>query len=71
MVLAQKLQDVLVQVTNMRDRKIKQRSDFAVLKFSGPAELVELGFLANDQDREKLLNTQIRLISCNAQGCSH
>ena len=59
-VLAQKLQDALVEVTKMRDRKIKQRTDLAVLKFQGVAALVELGFIANDQDRAKLLDAQIR-----------
>lgn len=59
-VLAQKLQDALLQVTTMRDRKIKQRTDLAVLKFNGIAVLIELGFIANDQDRAKLLNAQTR-----------
>lgn len=59
-VLAQKLQDALVPVTKMRDRKIKQRTDLAVLKFTGIAVLIELGFIANDQDRAKLLNAQMR-----------
>ena len=53
--LAQKLQDALVTVTKMRDRKIKQRTDLAVLKFQGVAVLVELGFIANDVDRAKLM----------------
>ena len=44
----------------MGDRKIKQRTDLAVLKFSGTAVLIEPGFIANDQDREKLLNAQMR-----------
>ena len=59
-VLAQKLQDALIKVTKMRDRKIKQRTDLAVLKFAGTAVLIELGFIANDKDREKLLNAQMR-----------
>src|SRR5688572_21222342 len=57
--LAQKPQDALV-VTKMRDRKIKPRTDLAVLKFQGVAVLVELGFIANDRDRAKLLDAQIR-----------
>ena len=44
----------------MRDRKIKQRTDLAVLKFSGTAVLIELGFIANDKDRGKLLDAQMR-----------
>lgn len=58
--LAQKLQDALIKVTKMRDRQIKQRTDLAVLKFAGTAVLIELGFIANDKDREKLLNAQMR-----------
>jgi N-acetylmuramoyl-L-alanine amidase len=58
--LAQKLQDALIKVTKMRDRKIKQRADLAVLKFEGVAVLIELGFIANDKDRQKLVNAQIR-----------
>ena len=58
--LAQKLQDALVKLTKLRDRKIKQRTDLAVLKFSGTAVLIELGFIANDKDRGKLLDAQMR-----------
>jgi N-acetylmuramoyl-L-alanine amidase len=58
--LAQRLQNALVETTKMRDRKIKQRTDLAVLKFSNPALLIELGFIANDKDRAKLLNPQMR-----------
>ncbi len=58
--LAQKIQDALVKTTEMRDRKIKQRNDLAVLKFDGTAVLIELGFIANDDDRTKLLDAQVR-----------
>lgn len=58
--LAQKLQDALIKITKMKDRKIKQRTDLAVLKFNRTAVLIELGFIANDDDREKLLNAQMR-----------
>jgi len=58
--LAQELQDALIAVTTMRDRKIKLRTDLAVLKFNGPAVLVELGFIANDKDRGKVIDPQMR-----------
>lgn len=64
--LAQRLQDALIKVTNMKDRAIKQRADLAVLKFQGTAVLIELGFIANDSDREKLLNSQVRDSICRA-----
>jgi N-acetylmuramoyl-L-alanine amidase len=58
--LAQKLQTALVKVTKLRDRRIKQRTDLAVLKFAGVAVLVELGFIGNDGDRARLLDAQVR-----------
>jgi len=54
--LAQRLQTALVEVTGFTNRQIKQRTDLAVLKFDGVAILIELGFIANDQNRETLLN---------------
>lgn len=57
---AQRLQDALVAATGLRDRGVRQRTDLAVLKFAGPAVLVELGFIANDCDRAKLLDAQVR-----------
>lgn len=62
--LAQKLQNELVNVTQFRDRGIKQRTDLAVLRFQGVAVLIELGFIANDQNRETLLNPQKRAVIC-------
>jgi len=62
--LAQKLQDALVAVTNFKDRKIKQRTDLAVLKFQGVAVLIELGFIAHDGNRTVLLNPQKRQEIC-------
>lgn len=58
--LAQQFQNGLLEVTGMRDRKIHLRQDLAVLKFVGPAVLLELGFIANDGDRTKLLNPEMR-----------
>lgn len=64
--LAQALQDKLVAVTGFRDRKIKPREDLAVLKFDGPAVLIELGFIANDGDRNALINPATRTEVCEA-----
>lgn len=77
--LAQSLQNVLLQVTGMKDRKIKKRPDLAVLKFKGKAVLIELGFIANDRDRGILLDAQMRDRIVNAiadvilahQGATH
>jgi N-acetylmuramoyl-L-alanine amidase len=64
-VFAQKLQDTLLEITAFKDRKIKKRDDLAVLKFQGPASLIELGFIANDGNRETLLNPQKREAICD------
>lgn len=63
---AQELQNALVTVTSLKDRNIKHRPDLAVLKFEGPAALIELGFIANDKDRAALLNSQMRDAICHA-----
>jgi N-acetylmuramoyl-L-alanine amidase len=64
--LASKLQQALVDLTGLRDRRIKKRTDLAVLKFQpGPAVLIELGFIANDDDRNTLLNADVRSSICN------
>lgn len=63
---AQKLLDALLAVSDLRDRGIKQRPDLAVLKFDKLALLVELGFIANDGDREKILDPQMRQAICLA-----
>lgn len=62
--LAQRMQDAVLDANGLRDRKIKLRKDLAVLKFKGPALLLELGFIANDDDRSVLLNPQKRQEIC-------
>jgi N-acetylmuramoyl-L-alanine amidase len=47
-------------VTKLRDRKLKRRTELAVLRFTGPAVLIEPGFIANDADRAKLLDARTR-----------
>jgi N-acetylmuramoyl-L-alanine amidase len=64
--LAERLLAALVAVTQLRDRGAKPRPELAVLKFKGPAVLVELGFIANDGDREKLLNPAMRDAICRS-----
>jgi len=58
--LAQQLLSALLPVTKIKDRGVKMRNDLAVLKFDGPAALIELGFIANDFDRNQLLDAQVR-----------
>ena len=58
------MQEESVSTTGLRDRDIKERPDLAVLKFKGPALLIELGFIANDKDRGVLLNPAMREKVC-------
>lgn len=58
--LATTLQSNLVHVTGMKNRGAKQRDDLAILRFLSVAVLIELGFIANDSDRSKLLNLDTR-----------
>ena len=62
--LADKLQKELLAITGFKDRGNKKRSDLAVLKFKGPAVLIELGFIANDNNREVLLSPEKRAAIC-------
>jgi N-acetylmuramoyl-L-alanine amidase len=64
--LAEKMQKALIKVTKLRNRGAKERTDLAVLKFNGPAVLVELGFIANDGDRNTFLDPLIRDQVCTA-----
>ena len=63
---AKDVQKGLVKATGLKNRGAKQRPDLAVLKFTGPVVLIELGFIANDKDRETFLNPVIREKICIA-----
>jgi len=64
--LAQALQSAVVAAAKLRNRGIKQRDDLAVLRFPGPAALVELGFLGNDGDRAVIIDPARRHLICEA-----
>ena len=64
--LAEKMQKALIKITELRDRGVKLRENLAVLRFQGPAVLIELGFIANDKDRDVFTNPQIRARICEA-----
>lgn len=65
--LADRVQRRLLTVTGLRDRGNEQRTDLAVLRFSpGPAILIELGFISNDNDRNFLLQGANRDAICQA-----
>lgn len=62
--LAKAMHDALIRTTGFEPRGAKQRLDLAVLKFHGPAILIELGFISNDGDRTQLLKPQVRASVC-------
>jgi len=69
--LAQKINTAVVNALQFRDRGVKseresQHSRLAVLDFRGPACLLELGFISNQANREKLLLRSSRLAVGNA-----
>jgi len=61
---AKAMHDGLVEVTGLRPRGTPQRTKLAVLKFEGPAILIELGFISNTRDRTELLNPEMRARVC-------
>lgn len=62
--LAQAMHDALINTTGFEPRGAKKRLDLAVLKFHGPAVLIELGFISNDGDRTALLKPAVRASVC-------
>jgi len=61
---AKAMHDSLVEVTGLRPRGTPQRTNLAVLRFDGPAVLIELGFISNTRDRTELLNPVMRASVC-------
>lgn len=69
--LAEKLNAAVVSALQFRNRGVKHESEtqhdrLAVLDFKGPACLIELGFLTNTANREKLLLRSSRLAVAHA-----
>lgn len=57
--LADNIQKSVVKYTDMFDRGLRERPGLAVLKWTEmPAALVELGFLTNKDDQEKLIDPE-------------
>lgn len=53
--LSEKLQNRMLEAWNLRDRGVKQRDNLGVLKYNTvPAALVELGFITNKEENDKL-----------------
>ena len=58
MILANEIQQRLIANTGMNDRGIKDNGFYVIKNNNVPSVLVELGFLSNDADREKLIADQ-------------
>ena len=57
--LAKNILDEVIDSTDMFDRGLQNRPGLAVLKWTEmPAALIELGFLTNEEDQEKLINSR-------------
>lgn len=65
-VFATRVQNALVRTLGLRDRGPKVRTNLAVLRFQGAAVLIELGFIGNDRDRNRILEPQARAAACEA-----
>ncbi|WP_309088557.1 N-acetylmuramoyl-L-alanine amidase [Domibacillus sp.] len=53
--LAEKLQSRMLQAWNLKDRGLVRRTDLGVLKYNTvPSALVELGFITNKEENDKL-----------------
>lgn len=65
------IQNVLVSNLKLTNRKTKWASidlkrTLAVLRFPGPCALLELGFITNAKDVERLLNPDVMHLTCAA-----
>ena len=61
-VLAQYINEEIVKNANMKDRDVKQADYYVIKNLTMPAVLVELGFITNASDRDKLIATKYQEI---------
>lgn len=67
--LADAIQRQIVNALDTVDRGVKERPDLAVLKHTAmPAVLVEMAFIDNEEDCEKLINQQDEFAAAIARG---
>ncbi len=67
--LADAIQAQIVNSLDTVDRGVKERTDLAVLKHTAmPAVLVEMAFIDNEEDCEKLINQQDEFAAAIARG---
>ncbi|GIO28312.1 N-acetylmuramoyl-L-alanine amidase family protein [Ornithinibacillus bavariensis] len=58
--LANKIHQQLIEVTGFRDRGVKKENYFVLKDTTMPAVLLEVGYLTNPQEEEKLLSEQFQ-----------
>ena len=56
----------MVAALGTTDRGCKQRDDLAILRYERPAILVELGFITNGHDRDKLVDRGMQRAAAHA-----
>ena len=67
--LADAIQRQIVNALDTVDRGVKERPDLAVLKHTAmPAVLVEMAFIDNEEDCEKLIHQQDEFAAAIARG---
>ncbi len=64
--LATQMRDALVESTGLDPRDIKKRPGLAVLRFDGPAVLLEVGFVSNTNDRTTVIKSEVQTRVCKA-----
>lgn len=65
-ILAEKIQEQMVALTKMKNRGVKHGNFHVIRETEVPAVLLELGFITNDEDREKLMTDEYRELFAKA-----
>lgn len=64
--VAAAVQREVVEALGTTNRGCKQRDDLAILRYERPAILVELGFITNEHDRDKLVDRGMQRAAAHA-----
>lgn len=64
--VASEVQRRVVAALGTRDRGAKQRDDLAILRYERPVVLVELGFVTNAADRDRITDPAAQLAAARA-----
>ncbi|GEL78726.1 N-acetylmuramoyl-L-alanine amidase [Tenuibacillus multivorans] len=64
--LAQDIQEQMAELAEMHDRGVKEKDFRVIYKNESPAALLELGFMSNPSDYEKLMSSDYRYLFADA-----